>query len=127
MKIDHAKLWEEGRYIDLWTIPHLLAGVVLCGLLNWLGADFWLNLAISSLLIIIWEFFEYYALNVHEYFSNNISDIVCGWLGFIIMYGFIIKYTISIVLPYLLITTVIYLGLNAWGFMAYKRRKLEAE
>ncbi len=125
MRLDHAKLWGEGRYIDLWTIPHILAGVLLCGFLYWFGVTFWLNITISSILIIGWEFFEFHFLGVHEHFTNSLMDIIVALIGFGITYAFIIKYSMPTVIPYLLALTVIYIFLNSWGYMAYKRKKLE--
>ncbi len=122
--IDNAKLWAEGRYVDLWTVPHILAGVILAAVFNWLGISFWLNLLLSSILIISWEFFELHFLNVHEHLSNKVMDVVTGWLGFFVMYIFIVKFGITAIIPYLVALTVFYLLLNAWGFLAYKRRRL---
>jgi len=124
MAIDHSKLWEEGKYVDLWTIPHILAGVLLSGYLYWLDVPFWLNLLITLFIIIGWEFFELHFLNVHEHLSNKIMDVITGILGFFAMYSLIIKYSMQTIVPYLVGLTVIYLFLNSWGFLAYKRRKL---
>jgi len=125
MRIDHAKLWSEGRYVDLWTIPHILAGVLLGGFLYWLGVSFIINLLITTLLVIAWEFFELHFLGVHEHFTNSLTDIVVALIGFIITYAFIIKYSMETVIPYLLALTAIYIFLNSWGFLAYKKKKLE--
>jgi len=125
MRLDHAKLWGEGRYIDLWTIPHILAGVLLCGFLYWFGISLPINIIITSIIVIGWEFFEFHFLGVHEHLTNSFIDILVALIGFAITFSFIIKYSIEIVLPYLFILTIIYIVLNAWGFLAYKRKKLE--
>ena len=125
MRIDHAKLWSEGRYVDLWTIPHILAGVLLAGYFYWLGILFITNLLITTLLVIAWEFFELHFLGVHEHFTNSVTDIVVALIGFAITYGFIINYPFATIIPYLLGLTAIYIILNSWGFLAYKRKKLE--
>lgn len=123
--IDHAKLWSEGKYIDLWTIPHILAGVVLAGFLDWLGFPFWSNFLISSFFIIGWEFFERRFLNIHEHLTNKIMDVLTGWLGFLVTYSLITRFSLEKLAPYLISLTVVYLLLNLWGFLAYKRRKLQ--
>ena len=125
MKIDHAKLWAEGRYIDLWTIPHILAGVLLGGYLYWLGVSFEINLAVTTILVISWEFFELHFLGVHEYFTNSLMDIIVALIGFAFMYFLIIKYSLETVIPHLLALTAVYIFLNAWGFLAYQKKKLE--
>ena len=122
MRIDHAKLWSEGRYVDLWTIPHILAGVLLAGYFYWLGILFITNLLITTLLVIAWEFFELHFLGVHEHFTNSVTDIVVALIGFAITYGFIINYPFATIIPYLLGLTAIYIILNSWGFLAYKRK-----
>ena len=120
--IDNADLWAEGKYIDFWTIPHLLTGIILVGLLNWLRIDFWPNFLISSIIIVGWEFFELHILNIHEHLTNTIMDVVTGIFGFLFMYGLIIKYSIDLIIPYLLALIVIYLLLNVWGLFAYYYR-----
>lgn len=125
MIINHAKLWAEGRYIDSWTIPHILAGVLLGGYLYWLGVAFLTNLIITVILVTAWEFFEFHFLGVHEHFTNSFVDIIVALIGFIITYALIIKYSIEVVLPYLFALTIIYIILNVWGFLAYKQKKLE--
>jgi len=120
--IDHAKLWSEKKYIDTWSIPHLLAGVVLVGIFSWLGFSFWPNLILSFLLIIGWEFFELYILGIHEHYSNKVMDVILGIIGFFIMYAFILKYNIYHMINELLFITIVFLFLNAWGFLAYKKR-----
>jgi len=120
--IDHAKLWSEKKYIDTWSIPHLLAGVVLVGIFSWLGLSFWPNLILSLILITGWEFFELYILGIHEHFSNKVMDVILGIIGFFIMYALILKYNIYHMINELLFITIIFLFLNAWGFLAYKKR-----
>ena len=124
MSINHAKLWAEGKYVDLWTIPHILAGVLLGGYLYWFGIPFGINLTITAILVISWEFFELHFLGVHEHFTNSLMDIIVALIGFWLTYILIIKYTVTLIIPYLLALTAIYLFLNAWGFLAYKRKKL---
>jgi hypothetical protein len=127
MSINHTKLWAEGRYVDLWTIPHILAGVLLGGYLYWFGVPLLINITITAVLIISWEFFELHFLGVHEHLTNSLMDILVALIGFIITHIFIIKYSIEIVFPYLLALTIIYIFLNSWGFLAYKRKKLEQD
>jgi hypothetical protein len=125
MKINHAKLWAEGHYIDLWTIPHILAGILLCGYLYWLNVPLLINISITAVIVISWEFFEFHFLGVHEHLTNSLTDIIVALIGFIITHALILKYSIEAFLPYLFSLTVIYIILNGWGFLAYKRKKLE--
>ena len=122
MGINHARLWAERKYVDLWTIPHLLAGVVLVGLFEWFGLDFWLNFVLSFLLIVGWEFFELIFLGIHEHITNKVIDVVSGLVGFFLMYGLIIKYSITSIFPYLMVIISLFIILNIWGYIAYEKR-----
>ena len=100
MHIDHVKLWKRKKYIDLWTVPHILTGTILASFFYWLQFDFLLNILISTILLISWEFIEYFIiLDVKEKLSNSISDILAGWLGFSIMYFFILKFSFDLIYP----------------------------
>ena len=118
----NARLWDEGKYIDLWTVPHIMSGVIMAGLFYWLGFGFWTNLLASAGLMVIWEFFELYALGVHEHMTNKVSDVVTGLLGFAATYSLINKYSIGRLVPYLIAVFIIYAFLNTWGYLSYKRR-----
>jgi phosphatidylglycerophosphate synthase len=122
MKINHVRLWKEGKYIDMWSIPHILCGFVFAGIFNYLGIGLWLNLILSILIMIWWEFFELIFLDVHEYFTNKTMDILMGLAGFFIMYALILKFGIKTIFPWLIVIVVIWLLLNYWGFYAHKTR-----
>jgi hypothetical protein len=118
-----SDIWKEGKYIDLWTIPHVLSGVVFAGFLDYFGFNFLGNFLIYSFFNIGWEFFELYAFNVHEHIPNKIMDVVTGWIGFFVMYLLIIKIDIALIIPYLYALTALFIILNALGFYAYLKRK----
>jgi hypothetical protein len=118
----NARLWEEGKYVDMWSIPHILSGVIMAGLFNWLGIGFWLNLLLSTALMIGWEFFELFVLGVHEHMTNKVMDVVTGLLGFFTSYSLINKYSVTPLIPYLIFVIIIYAFLNTWGYLSYKRR-----
>ncbi len=123
MPIDHVKLWKRKKYIDLWSVPHILTGTILASFFYWLQFDFLLNILISTILIISWEFIEYFIiLDVKEKLSNSISDILAGWLGFSIMYFFILKFSFDLIYPYFITIIIINIFLAIWGFLAYEER-----
>ena len=122
MKISQANLWREGKYVDLWSIPHVLCGVIFVGIFCYFRIEFWSNLILSTLIMIGWEFFELYVLDVHEYLTNKIMDVVTGLFGFLVMYALILKFGILTMLPWLVAVIIIWLLLNYWGFKAHKTR-----
>ena len=107
----------------MWSIPHILCGVVLVGVFCYFKIKFWPNLILSTLIMIGWEFFELYVLNVHEYITNKIMDVVTGLIGFFVTYAFILKFGIKNMLPWLAVVTIIWLLLNYLGFKAHKTRQ----
>lgn len=116
-----SKLWEEGRYVDLWSVPHLLAGVILAGIFYYLEFNLLWNFITSFLVMVLWEIFEF-AFNIKEHMTNKVMDVVIGIMGFFLMYPFLIYFGLKI-MPYLIILGAIYAILNAWGFYAYYTRK----
>jgi hypothetical protein len=70
----HAHTWgREGKYLDLWSIPHFLVGVLL-----WLVG---LDLVWVTVLAVTWEIIEATS-RVHEYPTNRVMDVVlavAGW------------------------------------------------
>lgn len=67
----------EGRYIDLWSIPHFTAGIGLWGL----GLD----LVGVIVVAIAWELVEI-AANVYEHPTNRATDVVLAMLGWTVCY-----------------------------------------
>lgn len=67
----------EGRYIDLWSIPHFTAGIGLWGL----GLDLLAVVAVA----IAWEVVEI-AANVYEQPTNRATDVVLAILGWTVCY-----------------------------------------
>jgi len=117
--------WKEGKYVDLWSIPHILSGIVLGAILFSLGVSFVPSLVISLVLFVGWEAVEVF-VGIKEHITNMTMDVVCDLLGF-----FITSYFYFILLkPFSLITILIFVGLfvifDLWGFTAYeKRHRLE--
>jgi hypothetical protein len=71
----HQKTWgKELRYVDWWSVPHFLSGVLL--------AMFGIGVAWVAALAIAWELIEITAA-VDEYPTNRVVDVVlalAGWL-----------------------------------------------
>lgn len=73
----------RGNYIDLWTVPHLISGVIVGYLIFFFGigfnSGFWIALSIG----IGWELFERITHLSHtEAYTNSIGDIVVAQAGF---------------------------------------------
>ncbi|MFH1890340.1 MAG: hypothetical protein ABIJ91_02105 [Candidatus Kuenenbacteria bacterium] len=112
-------IWlKEGKYLDLWSINHVLFGGVLSGIFILAHSALNLALMISILFMIGWEFYEF-AKGIHEPFGNKIFDVITGVAGF-----FLIRYLSSIYSPknIFLIVLFLFLLLEAWGCYAYHKK-----
>ena len=115
-----VKIWKNKSYVDLWSVNHFLAGVLLFGLSAFFDMGFWSGLIISLILMIVWEIYELLN-NVIETKWNRFFDILLGTLGFLIFFflngsylsrtGFFTVFICAL---------VIWLTLQLWGYHAYK-------
>jgi hypothetical protein len=74
-------VWREGEYLDLWSVPHFLSGMIVGFALHFLG--FALNAAftIAFLLLVAYEMFEVIA-QIEETRWNRVLDVVVGMTSF---------------------------------------------
>lgn len=78
-------IWREGRYIDLWSLVHTLSGVIGGLIAYYTPFAFWSAFSIATVVFILWEIFERLAI-VEEYFTNQITDVLFGQLGFVLAF-----------------------------------------
>jgi len=115
-------LWKEGKYVDLWTIPHVIFGGISMFIFSYLGLNLLLNFLISVFIMVFWEFFELYFLGVKEHLPNKVMDVVTGIIGFGIMYYLARTYELSSLWIYFWIMLVVWLALNLFGLYASRKR-----
>ncbi len=73
--------WHHGRYLDLWSICHLLSGSIIGIAFILLHIPFVTGLIVASMLFIVYEVLEFF-LRVVEDIQNSIADVVIGAIGF---------------------------------------------
>lgn len=74
-------IWREGKYIDLWSVPHVLSGMGLgFAPLIFAGPPVLLWLAALALLV-AWEVFEA-SVGIVEQRTNSVVDVIIGMIGF---------------------------------------------
>lgn len=116
--------WKEGKYLDLWSVNHVLSGVVLGSLLLSFGVSLNSSLAVAIILFVGWEIAEIF-MGIKEHTPNMVADVVCDLAGFAAVALWFAK-----VGPIAWTTTaiwiLIYIVLNIWGFIAYEARKIDA-
>ncbi len=119
------KYWKEGKYIDLWSVNHLLSGVVLAAILYHFHIEFSTALIISLALFVGWEILEK-LIGINEHFSNICMDVICDTAGFLMTSYFYLVLSRPFTITTSIIFALLFTTFNIWGYSAYeKRSKLE--
>lgn len=85
--------WWEAPLVDLWTLPHLLSGVLIAYGARLYGVDFWTGLFISFSIATLWEVFEILTrISDVEHHTNGASDIAVAQIGYLAGAWFFWKY-----------------------------------
>jgi hypothetical protein len=108
-------IWKHGHVVDLWTLVHILSGMMLGIGSVWLGLPFLTAAILVFFLLGAWEAYEW-LLKILEKPVNVASDLVFGMLGFFaIAYA---HYGIGMAIDPLLAggLFVVLLALSGWGF-----------
>src|SRR3989344_99725 len=103
-------IWREGKWLDLWSVVHLLSGASVGFSITWLGFGFAASAVIAFLLFVTYELWEA-MVKIHETPQNRSMDVVAGMVSFvptfflmqglsgssfILMFGFVL--TVNVVL-----------------------------
>jgi len=118
--LGNRPLW-EGRYADLWSIAHFVAGTLIAYVLMRIGIGFWPGLGIAVLIGVVWELFEKFTkLSATEYATNNVTDVLFSSLGFIIAFhvfsaplALLVRHGILIALA------LVFIGTDILGWVSY--------
>ena len=113
-------IWKHGKYLDLWSLVHFLSGFVLGGLFYWLGFDLMWAFIYSTLLLILWEVFEFF-IKIIEPSVNVTLDILVGIIGFFAaawLYFIATKFNLSLYLGVVGLTILF----SLWGFLDFLKR-----
>lgn len=87
MHFDHTgrfirtDIWREGEYLDLWSVPHVLSGVVVGLVAHFIGFEALPSFVIAFLVLVGYEMFEVIA-KIEETRINRILDVVVGMTSF---------------------------------------------
>lgn len=114
--------WKEGRYIDLWSVNHILSGVVLAALLFNFSVGFWPAFIFATILFVGWEVYEV-LVGIKEHTSNMVMDVVCDLAGFLyVAFAYFVQGE-----PFTWMGTALvfvdFMAMNLWGYLAYQERK----
>src|SRR3989338_5581628 len=115
--------WSKGKYLDLWSVNHTLAGCVIAGPLYALSVPLVYSYAMSMVLIVGWELYEI-VNDIEETWQNRSTDIITGIVGFFFIWGFYPTWTRPTQYWVYLLVLFIWLILEVWGYLAYKVGKI---
>jgi|SRR3989338_10420591 len=113
MKDWYFKVWKERNYFDLWHINHLLAGILLAGLVIFFDFGFLIGIISSLIIMVSWEIFEILK-KVKESNFNRAMDIILGVVGFFILYFIQDRYILS----FFTISFIVWTFMELWGYSA---------
>ncbi len=116
--------WREGKYIDLWSVPHILSGTHFGFVPLIFSIELFPLALVTLVLLVLWEWFERRFLGVLEAFSNGCVDVVLGIAGFAAAYATVFVVEPLVAWAIVGVTAVTNLALNIWGWRASVVRSL---
>ena len=113
------RIWER-KYIDLWTVVHLLTGACFGFAIFFYRAPYAESFVVFFFFIVLWEILEYYD-QAKETLGNQAFDIISGALGFWTTNQLIplVATTLKSQVIYFTITYVIVWALAYFGFESF--------
>jgi hypothetical protein len=115
------EIWKHGKFVDLWSVVHLLAGFLLGGLFYLLGSQFLWSLIFALSIMLLWEVFEL-ATGIIEESLNVIMDIIIGLAGFLLASWLYFLYGAPLDLSLNLTVLASTVTLALWGFIDFLKR-----
>ena len=117
----YTDIWKEGKYLDLWSLNHVLGGGVIAGIFIFLNLELRLALILSFIITLSWEIYEL-KKDMHEAPTNKVFDLLTNLLGVYIMYK-LVALNILDTSAIFAIFLFIFLILEVWGFLALSNRQ----
>ncbi len=81
-EFERTDIWREGRWLDLWSVVHLLSGILVGFGLFFLHLGVFSSVVIALLLLILYEMWEA-MVGIAEEPTNRFMDVVVGMTGFL--------------------------------------------
>jgi len=130
-KFIRTDVWREGKYLDLWSVPHLLSGMSVALGLYLLGFAGNAAFIIAFLLFVAYEMFEVIA-KIEETRMNRTLDVVVGMASFAPTFLMASFFPQSYVIGVFVVATALDAVLSFFGWLASRKAyvleaKLRAE
>lgn len=115
--------WAKGKALDLWSIPHVLFGVLAGMVPSLTGTSFLTTFAYTIILALAWEVYEKLA-DIKETLLNSLFDIILPIFSLILTHWTLVSYPphpddLRVIT---LAVLVLYAYTNISGWLAYRRR-----
>ena len=81
-RFERSDIWREGKWIDLWSVVHLLTGVSVGVGMPVFHFSAIPTIIIVSLALALYEMWEA-MVKIHETPQNRVTDVVCGMASFL--------------------------------------------
>jgi hypothetical protein len=114
--------WWERAYVDLWTVPHALMGMLVAAAGVFWDVNVWLGLLVTTTVAIFWEWIEHVTrLSRVEKMTNKVSDVLAAIFGYGL--GLAIFMFIENLRTYTMLVAVVIMvdcAVTALGWAAYR-------
>jgi hypothetical protein len=117
------RVWTKGKYLDLWSVNHTLAGSVIAWPLYKWEVPWVYNFIIAMVLIVGWEVYEI-THDIEETWQNRSTDIITGIIGFVFISSYLVKLGDTVQYWIYFWILGVWLILEIWGYVAYKIGKV---
>lgn len=116
--------WEQGRGLDLWSVPHFLFGVLMAMLPPLLDISFMTAFALMMILALVWEVYEK-IIGIKETLLNILFDVILPVVGFVLTANSLLSryYDLIDLQIFTAVIFVLYMGMNTLGWYAHVKRE----
>lgn len=122
---DISPNWKEGRYFDMWVLPHAMTGVT-GGFANvFVDLSIPMVFLVGLILMILWEVFEVW-IGIREAWQNQLLDVVIGLAGTAIALGIASQLGDGARIGAFAVSLVVMVVSGVIGWLASRRKKRRA-
>ena len=113
-------IWREGKYLDLWSVPHFLSGLVLGIVLHLMAMPLRDALLVAFLVLVMYEMWEDLA-QIEETRWNKLLDVVVGMVSCTGALVYAPQFSVSANLGVLVVVGAIDAVLSFFGWQASQK------
>ena len=119
-RLVRTDMWREGEYLDLWSVPHFLSGMAVALGLAILGLTLPVATVVAFVMLVAWEFFEYFA-DIEEGRMNSMMDVVVGMFSFAPTFWWAMGTDMNAIVVAFVAITGLDLVISSFGWVATRK------